>query len=51
MSVRTKQHYLNLLANNPNTTVGFTLAAQAVYAARFGLFDANSDDHDNAAEC
>ncbi|HQP51911.1 MAG TPA: hypothetical protein PLA06_07020 [Syntrophorhabdaceae bacterium] len=43
---RTKQHYENMLTQNPNTTIGFTLAAQAVYAATFGEFDANSDDHD-----
>lgn len=44
--MRTKQHYIDLLDKNPNTTVGFTLAAQAVYAAKNGSFD--SDTGDNA---
>ncbi len=34
--MRTKKHYEKLLADNPNATVGFTLAAQAVYAAKHG---------------
>ena len=32
--MRTKKHYENLLSNNPNTTIGFTLAADMVFAAR-----------------
>ena len=36
--MRTKKHYENLLNQNPNTTVGFTLAAQAVYAAKNGNY-------------
>jgi MOSC domain-containing protein YiiM len=39
--MRTKRHYENLLARNPNATIGFTLAAKAVYASRHGMFDAN----------
>ena len=35
--MRDKQHYLNMLAQNPDAGVGFTLAASAVYAARHGL--------------
>ena len=46
---RTKQHYEGLLNSNPNTTIGFTLAAQAVYASRNGVFDANADDYDHEA--
>ena len=42
--MRTKKHYENLLDKNPNASVGFTLAAQAVYASRNGVFDNNSDD-------
>ncbi len=36
--MRTKKHYENLLNQNPNTTVGFSLAAQAVYAAKNGNY-------------
>jgi hypothetical protein len=36
-----KQHYLKMFRKNSNTTVGFTLAAQAIYAARYGVFDSN----------
>jgi hypothetical protein len=32
--MRTKKHYEKLLAENPNTSIGFTLAADMVYAAR-----------------
>jgi len=37
--MRDKQHYLNLLDQNPDAQVGFTLAAAAVYAARYGSCD------------
>jgi hypothetical protein len=33
--MRDKQHYLNMLDQNPDAQVGFTLAASAVYAARY----------------
>ena len=33
---RSKQHFLDLLTNNPNAGVGFTLAAGAVFSARNG---------------
>jgi rubrerythrin len=46
MKTRTRQHYESMLSRNPNTSIGFTLAAQAVYAARHGIFDANAEDHD-----
>lgn len=36
--MRIKKHYENLLNQNPNATVGFTLAAQAVYAAKNGNY-------------
>jgi len=36
--MRTKKHYENLLSSNPNSTVGFSLAAQAVYAAKNGNY-------------
>jgi len=47
--MRTKQHYENLFAKNANATIGFTLAAQAVYAARNGVFDANAENHNYEA--
>ncbi len=37
--MRTKKHYEDILKNNPNADVGFTLAADMVYAARHGLID------------
>lgn len=44
--MRTRKHYEDMLTRNPNASVGFTLAAQAVYAAKFGMFDPNSEDHE-----
>lgn len=44
--MRTHTHYTDLMQRNPNTSVGLSLATQAVYAAVHGSFDANSDDHD-----
>ena len=34
--MRTITHYQKLLADNPGTTIGFTLAADMIYAARHG---------------
>jgi len=34
--MRNEQHYRNMLEQNPNASVGFTLAAAMVYAARYG---------------
>jgi len=39
MRARTKKHYENMLAKNPDTSIGFTLAADMVYAARHELID------------
>jgi len=44
----TRKHYEKMLAGNPDASIGFTLAAQAVYAAKNGIFDANSPDHNDA---
>lgn len=44
--MRTHKHYLDMLSRNPETSIGFTLAAQAVYAAKLGVFDVNAPDHD-----
>jgi hypothetical protein len=38
--VRDANHYYKLLDQNPNAGVGFTLAASAVYAARYGSCEA-----------
>ena len=43
--MRTKKHYEAMLDRNPNTSIGFTLAAQAVYAAANGVFDQNAENH------
>lgn len=45
--MRDKQHYLKLLDQNPNAQVGFSLAASAVYAARFGSCEPS--DHGSEA--
>lgn len=39
-TMRDERHYRNLLVSNPNASVGFTLAAAAVYAARYGYCEA-----------
>jgi hypothetical protein len=46
-TMRDRKHYLSLLAQNPGATVGFTLAASAVYAARFGECE---DEHRGTEE-
>lgn len=38
--MRDAAHYRKLLAQNPAASVGFTLAAAAVYASRFGSCEA-----------
>jgi hypothetical protein len=35
--MRNEQHYRNMLEQNPNASIGFTLAAAMVYAARYGI--------------
>lgn len=42
--MRTKKHYENMLDQNPNASVGFTLAADMVFAARHGSIK-RGDDH------
>lgn len=41
--MRDVKHYRGLLAENPTASVGFTLAASAIYAAKFGTCE--TDDH------
>jgi hypothetical protein len=38
--MRDAEHYRDMLDRNPSAGVGFTLAAAAVYAARFGVCNA-----------
>jgi hypothetical protein len=45
--MRTKKHYEDMLDKNPNTSIGFTLAADMVYAARHDVIhraDAHGGD-------
>ncbi len=44
--MRDAKHYRNLLKSNPSASVGFTLAASAVYAARFGICEAEHHSTD-----
>ena len=44
--MRNEQHYRALLARNPSAGVGFTLAAAAVYAARYGFCEAEQHGTD-----
>lgn len=39
MTELTSKHYNDLLADNPNASFGFMLAARAVYATKFGIFN------------
>lgn len=43
--MRTAAHYHKLFQGNPGSTVGLSLAAQAVYASRHGSFDHTSPDY------
>ena len=38
--MRTERHYRQMLDKNPNASVGFTLAAAMIYAARYGVCEA-----------
>ena len=38
--MRDEKHYRNLLDSNLNASVGFALASSAVYAARYGVCEA-----------
>ncbi len=44
--MRTKKHYEDLLNRNPNASIGFTLAAQAVFASRHNAFTADDNGSD-----
>lgn len=38
--MRTQQHYLDMMRRNPGASVGFSLAAAAVYASQHGACEA-----------
>lgn len=40
--MRDEQHYRRMLAGNPGASIGFTLAAAMVYAARYGCVEAGA---------
>jgi len=42
--MRDRPHFERLLNENPNASVGFSLAARAVYAARYGVCEAEHHD-------
>ena len=42
--MRNKKHYENLLNQNPNAMIGFSLAADAVIAAKNGVFETHNDE-------
>jgi hypothetical protein len=42
--MRAKKHYEDMLDKNPNASVGFTLAADMVFAARHDIIH-RADDH------
>ena len=39
MTIYTEQHYWDMIRQNPGATVGFVLAARAIYAAKNGVYD------------
>lgn len=44
--MRNEQHYRRMLGQNPSASVGFTLAAAMVYAARYGVCEAEHHSSD-----
>ena len=42
--MRTKKHYEKMLTENPNTSIGYTLAADMVFASRHDVIN-RADDH------
>jgi len=50
--MRNEQHYRRMLEQNSNASIGFTLAAAMVYAARYGICEAEhhgTDEFKNIA--
>ncbi len=48
--MRNEQHYRRMLEQNPNAGVGFSLAAAMVYAARYGVCEAEHHSTDEWRE-
>jgi hypothetical protein len=48
--MRDAKHYIRLLDQNPDAQVGFSLAAAAVYAARYGSCDPSDHSTDEWRE-
>ncbi|MCI0549435.1 MAG: hypothetical protein L0287_00625 [Anaerolineae bacterium] len=48
--MRNEQHYRRILEQNPNASVGFTLAASMVYATRYGVCEAEHHGTDEWLE-
>jgi len=48
--MRNEQHYRRMLEQNPNASVNLTLAAAMVYAARYGLCEAEQHGTDEFRE-
>lgn len=48
--MRDAAHYIRLLDQNPSAQVGFSLAAAAVYAARYGACEASDHGTDEWRE-
>jgi hypothetical protein len=48
--MRNEQHYRKMLEQNPSATVGFTLAAAMVYAARYGACEPEHHNTDEWSE-
>lgn len=42
--ILTEKHYRDMVCDNPHATVGFVLAARAIYATRHGSFDTRDGD-------
>ncbi len=48
--MRNEQHYIRMLDQNPNASIGFTLAAAMVYASRYGICEAEHHSTDEWRE-
>jgi len=45
--MRNEQHFRNMLEQNPNANIGFTLAVSMIYAARYGICDPENHGDNN----
>jgi len=44
--MRNENHYREMIEKNPEASIGFTLAASAIYAAQHGLCEAEQSSTD-----